>query len=65
MSDNEQDNEAGSQNLNEGENPEEEPEEKLPEVNIHEETRKVKEFCKEGLSMLSKTADNVSYAYVK
>jgi len=57
--------EKGSQNPEGAEVIEEEPEEKLPEVNIHEETRKVKEICKDGLSLLSKTADNVSFAYVK
>ena len=63
MSDNEGDQDAGSQNQ---ENPEQqEEEEKLPEVNIEEETKKVREFCKEGLSLLSKTADNVSFAYCK
>lgn len=65
MADNEADSQAGSQNQELGEVPEEELEEKLPEVNIHEETRKVKEIAKEGQSMLSKTADNVSFAYVK
>lgn len=40
-----------------------EQEEKI-EVNIAEETTKVREQFKEGLTTLSKTADNSSYAYV-
>ena len=65
MSESEQGDKEDQENSQREEPVEEEPEEKLPEVNIEEETKKVKEFCKEGLSLLSKTADNVSFAYCK